>query len=228
MAPGAIGKVWAVAVTAEVVRQRGVDSASTATAGRPLSTSRQAVEQAAFALFEANGFDETSVDDIAGAAGIGRRTFFRYFPSKSDLVWGDFEPELKKMRDWLDDCDPALPLMTAIRQSVIRFNRIEPGNEAAHRRRMQMILRVPTLFANSTLRFASWRAVIVDFAARRLGVAPDGLVPAVIGYSSLGAAIAAYEQWLSADDADLAELLDAAFSELAAGFAESRQPTNAR
>jgi TetR/AcrR family transcriptional regulator, regulator of mycofactocin system len=217
-----------VAVTADVVRARGDEPVSAATVGRPLSTSRQAVEQAAFALFEANGFDETSVDDIAGAAGIGRRTFFRYFPSKNDLVWGDFEQELQKMRDWLDDSDPPLPLMTAIRQAVIRFNRIEPGNEAAHRRRMKMILGVPTLFANSTLRFASWRSVVVDFAARRLDVAPDDLVPAVIGYSSLGAAIAAYEQWLSSDDADLAALLDAAFSSLAAGFAESRQPTNAR
>jgi mycofactocin system transcriptional regulator len=189
-----------------------------ATGGRPLSTSRAALERAAFTLFEANGFDETSVDDIANAAGIGRRTFFRYYPSKNDLVWGDFERELQHMREWLDHCDRDVPMMVAIRQAVIRFNRIEPGNEAAHRRRMQMILRVPTLFANSTLRFAAWRAVIVEFAARRLGVEAAELLPAVIGYSSLGAAIAAYEQWLASEHAELPLLLDAAFSELAVGF----------
>ena len=40
-------------------------------------TSRAELERAAFTLFTENGFDETTVDDIAVAAGIGRRTFFR-------------------------------------------------------------------------------------------------------------------------------------------------------
>jgi hypothetical protein len=48
----------------------------------------------------------TSIDDIAAAAGIGRRTFFRYFPSKADLVWGDFEAELVRMRACLARLDP--------------------------------------------------------------------------------------------------------------------------
>jgi mycofactocin system transcriptional regulator len=189
-----------------------------ASVGRRLCTSHQTLERVAFSLFEVKGFDRTSVDDIADAAGIGRRTFFRYYPSKNDLVWGDFEQELRTMRRWLDNCDPAMPMMTAIREAVIRFNRIDAGNEAAHRQRMMMILRVPTLFANSTLRFAAWRAVIVDFAAQRLGLSPTDLLPSVIGYSALGASIAAYEQWLMLDSADLPMLLNAAFSELAVGF----------
>ena len=186
--------------------------------GRPFSTSREALECAAFALFEERGFDQTSIDDIADAVGIGRRTFFRYYPSKNDLVWGNFEQELRKMRASLDASDPATPLMDAIRESVVSFNRIVPGNEQGHRRRMQMILGVPTLIANSTLRFASWRAEIARFAAARLGVAADELAPVVIGYSALGASIAAYEQWLKSDDADLSALLRAAFDHLAAAF----------
>jgi len=196
--------------------------------GRPLSTSRAALERAAFELFAERGFEQTSVDDIADAAGIGRRTFFRYYPSKNDLVWGDFNHELSRMQALLDACDPTMPLMEAVRRAVIEFNRIRPGNEEGHRHRMQMILGVPTLFANSTIRFAAWRAVVARFAASRLGVAPDELLPVVIGYSALGASIAAYEQWLEHDDADLPALLDEAFGQLATGFSDadaSRAPT---
>jgi mycofactocin system transcriptional regulator len=189
-----------------------------AVSGRPFSTSREALERAAFALFDDRGFDQTSIDDIADAAGIGRRTFFRYYPSKNDLVWGNFEQELLKMRASLDASDPEKPLMDAIRESVVSFNLIVPGNEQAHRRRMRMILGVPTLIANSTLRFAAWRAEIARFAAARLGVADDELAPVVIGYSSLGASISAYEQWLKSDDADLSALLNEAFEQLATGF----------
>jgi TetR/AcrR family transcriptional regulator, regulator of mycofactocin system len=189
-----------------------------AVSGRPFSTSREALEQAAFALFEERGFDQTSIDDIADAVGIGRRTFFRYYPSKNDLVWGNFEQELRKMRSSLEASNPETPLMDAIRESVVSFNLIAPGNEQAHRKRMQMILGVPTLFANSTLRFAAWRAEIARFAASRLGVADDELGPVVIGYSALGASIAAYEQWLKSRDADLSALLNEAFDQLATGF----------
>ena len=54
----------------------------------------------AFTLFAARGFDATAVDDIASAAGIARRTFFRYYASKNDLVWGDFDGELRRFRAW--------------------------------------------------------------------------------------------------------------------------------
>jgi mycofactocin system transcriptional regulator len=187
-------------------------------AGRPQLTSRAALERTAFALFETQGFDQTSIDDIADAAGIGRRTFFRYYPSKNDLVWGDFDRELDRMRRWFDDSDPELPLMDAVRLAVVEFNRIAPGNEVAHRRRMQMILGVPTLFANSTLKFAAWRGVVAEFAARRLGMAADDLRPVVIGYSALGGSLAAYERWLRDDGTELTTLLDDAFAQLANGF----------
>ena len=69
-----------------------------AAAGRRRITSRAELEHVAFGLFERQGFEKTTIDDIASAAGIGRRTFFRYFPSKNDVPWGDFEAELERMR----------------------------------------------------------------------------------------------------------------------------------
>jgi mycofactocin system transcriptional regulator len=186
--------------------------------GRKPSTTHDQLEAVALQLFVSRGFDETSIDDIAAAAGIARRTFFRYYPSKSDLVWGDFGAELVRMQAWFDGVAPDVPMMEAIRQAVIEFNRLPPDQEPQHRRRMSLILGVPTLLANSTLRFAQWRAVVAAFAAQRLGMLEDDLLPKVVGYSALGATLAGYEQWLRGGGAELVDLLDAALGELAIGF----------
>jgi TetR/AcrR family transcriptional regulator, regulator of mycofactocin system len=190
-------------------------------AGRRRVTSRAELEYAAFDLFGRQGFDRTTVDDIAAAAGIGRRTFFRYFPSKNDVPWGNFEAELERMRARLAACQRQTPLMDAIRVAIVDFNRIEPEQVPWHRRRMELILRTPTLQAHSTLRYAAWRQVIAEFVGERTGQSPDALAPRTIAYAALGVAVAAYEQWLEADDTDLSDLLDGAMRELAAAFADS-------
>jgi TetR/AcrR family transcriptional regulator, regulator of mycofactocin system len=74
--------------------------------GRRPSTSRAELERVALDLFTSRGFEETTVDDVAAAAGIGRRTFFRYYASKNDAVWGDFDAQLEKLRQWFDQCTP--------------------------------------------------------------------------------------------------------------------------
>jgi TetR/AcrR family transcriptional regulator, regulator of mycofactocin system len=186
--------------------------------GRPPATTRAELERVAFSLFDDSGFDDTSIDDIAAAAGIARRTFFRYYPSKTDLVWGDFDGQLRHLREWFDAVPSDVSLMEAVHRAVVDFNELPPGQKAAHRRRMSLILGVPTLLANSTMRFAKWRRVIAEFAARRLELEPDDLLPTVIGYSALGASLAAYEIWLANRKSDLSQLLDEALSELAIGF----------
>jgi mycofactocin system transcriptional regulator len=190
---------------------------------RPL-TSRAELEARAFDLFAADGFDATSVDDIARAAGISRRTFFHYFASKNDLVWGDFTTELDRMRAGLASVPPGVAMTEAIRRAVVDFNRITPDQAVRHRQRLQLILGVPTLLANSTLRFVQWRSVIADFAAGRLGLQPDDLLPSVVGHAALGAAVAAYEMWLRHPDTDLGGLLDRALGELAGGFDRAAAP----
>jgi mycofactocin system transcriptional regulator len=186
--------------------------------GRRRVTSRAELEQAAFGLFAARGFDATTVDEIAAAAGIGRRTFFRYFPSKNDIPWGAFETELDRMRVRLKACPAQVPLMEAIRVALIDFNQVAPAQVPLHRRRMELILRVPTLLAHSTLRFAAWRAVIAEFVAERSGRRPDDLAPQAIAHAVLGVAIAAYERWLDDPGADLGALLDDAMRQLDAAF----------
>lgn len=186
--------------------------------GRRRATSRAELEQVAFGLFAAHGFDATTVDEIAAAAGIGRRTFFRYFPSKNDVPWGAFEDELERMRVRLKACPPEVPLMDAIRLALIDFNRVTPAQVPLHRRRMELILRVPTLLAHSTLRFTAWRAVVAEFVAERTGHRADDLAPQAIAHAILGVSVAAYEHWLDDQASDLGALLDSAMRELAAAF----------
>ena len=181
-------------------------------------TTRAELEQVAFELFDRQGFEGTTVGDIARAAGIGRRTFFRYFPSKNDIPWGAFESELDRMRVRLKACPPEVPLMDAIRVALIDFNQVSPAQIPLHRRRMELILRVPALQAHSTLRYAAWRQVVAEFVAGRTGQPPDSLLPVTLGYAVQGLFVAACEQWLAGADTDLGRLIDAAVHGLASVF----------
>jgi mycofactocin system transcriptional regulator len=179
-------------------------------AGRPPASSRDAIERVALELFAARGFDETTVDDIAAAAGIARRTFFRYFGSKNDVVWGEFDAGLDRLRATLAATPDATPWSTALRRAVVDFNRLDDEHVSVHRARMELILHVPALQAYSTLMYARWRDVVSDFVARRTGEKRDSFGPRLLGHGALAAAVAAYEQWLAEPNADLAALLDTA------------------
>jgi mycofactocin system transcriptional regulator len=181
-------------------------------------TTRAELEQVAFELFDRQGFAGTTVGDIARAAGIGRRTFFRYFASKNDVPWGGFEERLEQMRGRLAGCPPQIPMTEAIRLGLITFNQIPPGQEGWHRRRLELILGVPALQAHSTLRYAAWRQVIAQFVALRTGQPPDSLLPVTLGYAVQGLFVAACEQWLAGADTDLGRLIDAAVQGMASVF----------
>ena len=169
----------------------------------------------AFALFAERGFEETTVEDIAAAAGISRRTFFRYFASKNDVVWGEFDVGLRHFAESLAAAAPDQPWMDALRVAVVGFNSLDPVLVPLHRDRMELILHVPALQAYATLMYARWRDVVTRFVAGRTGAEPDDLHPRLVGHTALAAAVAAYEQWLAEPGSDLAQLLDASMRWLA-------------
>ena len=183
-------------------------------AGRPPVTSRARLEQVALDLFARDGFDATTVDRIAEAAGVARRTFFRYFASKNDVVWGDFEAGLRAMEEQLSAVPDDVPLLAGLADAVVRFNALPAEAVEAHRQRMSLILHVPALQAHSTLRYAAWRDVVARYAARRLGSAVDALSPQLVAHVALAAAVASYEQWLRDATSDLTDLLAQAFASL--------------
>ncbi len=189
--------------------------------GRAPATTHGELSALALELFLERGFDATTVDDIAHAAGIGRRTLFRYFPSKNDLPWGDFEGLLDSMRSHLAALPDDVPLWEALRVAVLDFNRFPADQLALHRERMRLLLGVPSLVAHSALRYAAWRQVIAGFAAARLGTDSRALEPQAVAHATLGLCLAAYEQWLADEHSDLLDLLDRAFRQLGATFAGS-------
>ena len=62
--------------------------------GRPRSSSRDVLEEAALELFLEQGYDSTTVDQIAQRAGVSRATFFNYFSSKADVLWCAVDEEI--------------------------------------------------------------------------------------------------------------------------------------
>lgn len=178
--------------------------------GRAPSTTHAQISHVALELFMERGFDATTVDEIARAAGIGRRTFFRYFPSKNDVPWGEFDEMLDRMRAHLASLPDTMPLMEQLRRSIIEFNRVPDSELEYHRRRMELLLNVPTLLAHSTLRYQAWRDVVADHVARRLDLPANDLVPQTLAWTCLGVCLAAYEQWLADGERSLLDLLDEA------------------
>jgi mycofactocin system transcriptional regulator len=178
--------------------------------GRPPATSVAELEHVALDLFTRQGFEQTTVEQIADAAGIGRRTFFRYFRSKNDVAWGDFDHQLRRFRAAFDAVPGSVPLATALHACIAGFNEVPDEELPWLRRRMALLLRVPALQAHSALRYRAWREVVADFVAERRGEERLSLVPQVTAHCALGAAISAYEAWLADGATPLRELMDGA------------------
>jgi len=180
--------------------------------GRPPATSAAEIEHVALGLFAKYGFEQTTVDQIAAAAGIGRRTFFRYYRSKNDVAWGDFDDQLARFRASFAAVPATTSLAAALHDCIARFNDFPPDEEPWLRRRMALLLGVPALQAHSALRYTAWREVVAEFVAARRGEDPGDLVPQVTAHCALGTAVSAYQCWLRDEGNGLPELMDAALA----------------
>ena len=186
--------------------------------GRPASTSRQELSRLALGLFARQGYEETTVDEIASAAGISRRTFFRYFDAKPDAVWGEFDAELERLAARLAEAPVDEPMLEVLRRSVMATNRFGAGELDELRIRMSLIGSVPDLVAHSAVRYEAWCDVVARFAAARLGCDPGDLAAQTVARAALGAAMAAFSSWARTGGDDLVDQVDRAFRLLADGF----------
>jgi mycofactocin system transcriptional regulator len=186
--------------------------------GRRPSTTREEVARVALDLFDRRGYDGTTVDDIAAAVGIGRRTLFRYFDSKADIVWGEFDTELDRLRERLVGAPADRSMMDVLRSAIVATNHFGAGELGELRIRMALIGSVPALVAHSAVRYEAWCAVVAEFAAGRLGGEPGDLAPQAVARAALGAAMAAFTCWARDESVDLVTELDRALVLLAGGF----------
>lgn len=186
--------------------------------GRRRSTTPHHITDVAIDMFSARGFAEVSVDDVAQAAGISRRTLFRYYASKNAIPWGDFDNHLAQLRDLLDNVGSDVRLGDALRDALLTFNTFDESETARHRQRMRVILQTAELQAYSMTMYAGWREVIAAFVARRLDCKTTDLVPQTVAWTMLGVALSAYEHWLSDESVPLPVALGNAFDAVGAGL----------
>jgi TetR/AcrR family transcriptional regulator, regulator of mycofactocin system len=188
--------------------------------GRRRSTTPEHITDVALELFTARGFAEVSVDDVAHAAGIARRTLFRYYASKNAILWGDFAAHLAHLQELLDNVDPQVATGEALRAALLEFNTFDECETVRHRQRMRVILETAELQAYSMTMYAGWREVMAGFVAARLGVKTTDPLPQTVAWTMLGVALSAYEQWLSDESVTLPEALGNAFDVVGAGLNE--------
>ncbi|WP_040167480.1 mycofactocin system transcriptional regulator [Microbacterium gorillae] len=175
--------------------------------GRPEATSHAEIERVAFALFAEHGFDGTTLEDIARAVGVGRRTLFRYFESKNDIPWGEFDQTLDSFRAILRGMPADATIAEALERGVAEFNHFPADADPPHEQRMRLIMDTPTLQAHSAVRYAAWRRVVADFVAERAGGSPEDPLPNLIGHVSLAVARSAYDEWIRDPARDLPALV---------------------
>ncbi|WP_410675049.1 mycofactocin system transcriptional regulator [Amycolatopsis sp. cmx-4-68] len=188
--------------------------------GRPPGTSARELEVIALRLFTERGFHETTVDDIAAAAGVSRRTFFRYYDAKSDVLWNEFDTEVATITQLLVEASGELPVMDAVREAVLAANHYRAEDVPELRMRMNLLSSVPELAASAARHYDAWERAVSAYVGARTGHPPDALYPLAAGRAVLAACRAAYDRWSARADADLTVYLDAALRFLAGGFTE--------
>ena len=141
-------------------------------------TSRRELELIALRLFTEQGFDNTTIEQIAAEAGVSKRTFFRYFGSKTSVLWSEFDHEVDVIRAALAGVPAGVPMMDAIRRAVAAANHYGPQDVPELRMRMNLIGNVPALQSSAAVHYDAWERAISDFAATRDGPARRLALPA--------------------------------------------------
>jgi TetR/AcrR family transcriptional regulator, regulator of mycofactocin system len=179
---------------------------------------RERLEDTSLRLFAERGFERTTVDDLAAAAGVGRRTIFRYFPSKNDIVFGALDERLRMLVAELEAGRTAgLPLVEMVRRAFHATSSYELGERASLAMRIALISSVPSLQAHAALRYQAWENAVRAAVERRTGV--RGVYSRACAAAVVGVMRAAFDTWLEAGAGDdLAEIIDSSLDVLASGL----------
>lgn len=201
------------------------DERNTAAGGlreRNRERNRTALADAALRLFTERGFDAVTVDDIAEAAGVSRRTFFRYFESKEDAVLPYEQERLDDLRRALAGRPHDEPVLATLRRATTALAADQLADGVARQEsmaRMDILADNPSVLARNLERQSRMADELSAVVADHLGVDPATSIEAQV---VAGAAIAAVRAaatvwWTTGGTADFTSLLDEAFDLLATG-----------
>ncbi|GAA1569842.1 TetR family transcriptional regulator [Actinomadura kijaniata] len=180
---------------------------------------RRAIQEHALRLFLDQGYDATTVEQVAAAAEVSPSTVFRYFPTKEDLVVTDeYDPVMTEFfRSQPADLTPLEALRATFRQV---FPYLDAQDRATMVARTRMMLEVPALRARMIDSMRSGTlGVVAELVGERTGRAPDDRRVQAFAWAVMGVLQAAMYAWLDSDATlDLAALVDANLEFLAEGL----------
>ncbi|MEW1642240.1 TetR family transcriptional regulator [Streptomyces sp. NPDC091219] len=156
---------------------------------------RDLLVSAAFELFTEHGYDGTTIDDIVRRAGVGRRSFFRYFPTKEEVVFPDHERALAEMVGYLEegaqDPDPVGRACGAARLVM----RMYAENAEFSVKRYALTRKVAALKAHETSVVRRYERALASYLRRRFATLQDGDLRA---YTVAASVVAAHNYGLRA------------------------------
>jgi TetR/AcrR family transcriptional regulator, regulator of mycofactocin system len=184
------------------------------------------IERAALELFLERGIEGVTVEEIATAAGVSTRTFFRYFPFKLDVVLTYYRRRQHRVLEVLAGRPPHEPAFSALKNALLTV--IPEGDDDAELARLRR--RVRTLIPGWAMASASAaeREEMVHLVALRLGVDPTtDIRPYVFVDSAVAATLAAHDLWLAGGcQGDVVTRAAEAFDMLEAGFSAAGTEVN--
>jgi AcrR family transcriptional regulator len=192
-----------------------------ASAKRPYGRSRRDLAEIAIRRFEREGFEATTVEEIAEEAGYSPRTFFRQFASKEDVVFFDLPDLLSPLRALLEPDARAPAAWPAVCAIVVENSvRWEQETAGLARRRTRLFHEEPALHRRFLEIVSEWEAVLAQvFAAERgTDAATDGQA-LLLAMAVVGACRTALRLWLAEPQPPLADRTRTALALLESGFA---------
>ncbi|MDQ1006076.1 AcrR family transcriptional regulator [Streptomyces sp. V4I23] len=187
-------------------RGRGGDAGN----GSAKPSMRDALIAAAFELFLERGFEQTTIDDIVRLAGVGRRSFFRYFPSKEDVVFPDHERCLAEMTAFLQQDNGEEEPVARVCDAARLVLRMYAANPSFSVQRYRLTKSVPGLRNHELSVVWRYERTLADYLRRRYVGWSDGTLRAdVIAASVVAAHNNALRSWLrSGGQGDVAARMD--------------------
>jgi AcrR family transcriptional regulator len=177
---------------------------------RKRDRTRQMIQTEALRLFTTKGYEATTIEQIAAAADLAPRTFFRYFPTKEEVVfWADYQPTLAAFVAAGPDDEPALQ---ALRRGIVDgLAAFYTQDRERLLERIRLAFRTPALHPRLRQQQADWAAGMAGILAERLGAPPNELEVRAVAAAVAAALFVAIEDWQAHDgQGDLGALLDRA------------------
>ncbi|MFD0488504.1 TetR family transcriptional regulator [Saccharopolyspora spinosporotrichia] len=158
---------------------------------------RSALALAAMDLFASQGFEATTVDQIADAAGVGRRTFFRYFRSKEDVVFPGHDERLAEVVELLDAAEPDEPPLTVVCRTAEVVLDMYLSEPEVSLKRFVLTRQVPALRDKEIASIDRYQRVFARYLRSRLASEDNGdLRAAVIAASVVAVHNHVLREWL--------------------------------